>query len=99
QPRRWVSSARDGDELAMVKAARTNATSKAPGETDVIIGGGGHVGLSLALALKRAAPSLQVALVDAAIAGDEAGDGRASAVAAGGRRPVAAHRGVSARRA
>lgn len=70
----------------MVKAARTNATSKAPGETDVIIGGGGHVGLSLALALKRAAPSLQVALVDAAITGDETGDGRASAVAAGGRR-------------
>lgn len=52
---------------------------------DVAIAGGGHVGLTLALALKRAVPSLQVTVVDATPA-DAVPDGRVYAVAAGGRR-------------
>jgi 2-octaprenyl-6-methoxyphenol hydroxylase len=55
-------------------------------DADVLIAGGGHVGLSLALALRRAAPRLRVTLVDAAPPGAEASDTRASAVAAAGRR-------------
>jgi len=51
---------------------------------DVLIAGGGHVGLALALALRRAAPELAVTLVDAAPPSRH--DGRASAVAAAGRR-------------
>ena len=51
---------------------------------DVLIAGGGHVGLTLALALRRAAPSLSVTLVDAA--GPAHHEGRASAIAAAGRR-------------
>jgi 2-octaprenyl-6-methoxyphenol hydroxylase len=51
---------------------------------DVLIAGGGHVGLALALALKRAAPGLSVMLVDPASAPRR--DGRASAIAAAGRR-------------
>jgi 2-octaprenyl-6-methoxyphenol hydroxylase len=51
---------------------------------DVLIAGGGHVGLSLALALRRAAPDLSVTLVDASTPGRH--DGRASAIAAAGRR-------------
>jgi 2-octaprenyl-6-methoxyphenol hydroxylase len=53
---------------------------------DVLIAGGGHVGLALGLALKRAAPDLAVTLVDAAPPGAAARDGRASAIAAAGRR-------------
>jgi 2-octaprenyl-6-methoxyphenol hydroxylase len=59
-------------------------TTKATGVVDVLIAGGGHVGLALALALKRAAPDLSVMLVDPASA--RRGDGRASAIAAAGRR-------------
>jgi 2-octaprenyl-6-methoxyphenol hydroxylase len=55
-------------------------------ESDVAIAGGGHVGLALALALRQAAPSLAVTVVDAAVPGAEAGTLRASAVAAAGRR-------------
>jgi 2-octaprenyl-6-methoxyphenol hydroxylase len=55
-------------------------------DTDVIIAGGGHVGLSLALALRRALPGLGVKLVDATRPETAAGDTRASAVAAAGRR-------------
>lgn len=51
---------------------------------DVLIAGGGHVGLALALALRRAAPGLSVMLVDPA--GSARRDGRASAIAAAGRR-------------
>ncbi|MEO8668311.1 MAG: ubiquinone biosynthesis hydroxylase [Bauldia sp.] len=54
--------------------------------TDVLIAGGGHVGLALALALRRASPRLGVTLVDATPPGAEAKDGRTSAVAAAGRR-------------
>ncbi len=55
-------------------------------EADILIAGGGHVGLSLALALRRAMPSLSVMLVDAAPPEAAARDTRASAVAAAGRR-------------
>lgn len=52
---------------------------------DCLVAGGGHVGTSLALALKRADPHVRVALVDPTPPG--AGpDGRASAIAAAGRR-------------
>ena len=52
---------------------------------DVLIAGGGQVGLGLALALKRSAPEMAVTLVDAAPPG--AGrTGRASTIAAGGRK-------------
>jgi len=52
---------------------------------DVAIAGGGHVGLTLALALRRAAPSLGVTVVDATPP-DARPDGRVYAVAAAGRR-------------
>ncbi len=55
-------------------------------EADVLIVGGGHVGLSLALALRAAMPSLRVVLVDATPPEAQARDTRASAVAAAGRR-------------
>jgi 2-octaprenyl-6-methoxyphenol hydroxylase len=54
--------------------------------TDVLIAGGGHVGLTLALALRQAAPELSVTLVDAAAPEAALRDGRASAIAAAGRR-------------
>jgi 2-octaprenyl-6-methoxyphenol hydroxylase len=60
------------------------ATSSAK-SADVLIAGGGQVGLTLALALRRAAPTLAVLLVDAAPPGQPGGDGRASAIAAAGR--------------
>lgn len=50
---------------------------------DILIGGGGYVGLSLAVAIKKAAPHLQVTVVDAAPAGVWKKDERASAIAAG----------------
>jgi 2-octaprenyl-6-methoxyphenol hydroxylase len=53
---------------------------------DVVIAGGGQVGLALALALARSAPGLEVTLVDAAPAGAGVREGRASTIAAGGRR-------------
>jgi 2-octaprenyl-6-methoxyphenol hydroxylase len=60
--------------------------SRDSGPVDVMIAGGGHVGLALALALRRAAPSLSVTVVDAAPVAPGRHDGRASAIAAGGRR-------------
>ena len=53
---------------------------------DVVIAGGGQVGLVLALALRRSAPGLAVTLVDAAPVGAPYREGRASTIAAGGRR-------------
>jgi 2-octaprenyl-6-methoxyphenol hydroxylase len=53
---------------------------------DVLIAGGGHVGLALALALRRAAPRLSVTLVDADALAPGRHDDRASAIAAAGRR-------------
>lgn len=52
---------------------------------DCIVAGGGHVGCSLALALRRADPRMRVALVDPSPA-TPVDDGRASAIAAAGRR-------------
>jgi 2-octaprenyl-6-methoxyphenol hydroxylase len=54
--------------------------------TDILIGGGGHVGLALAAALRQADARLGVVVVDAAEPGAEAKDTRASAIAAAGRR-------------
>ncbi len=50
---------------------------------DILIGGGGYVGLSLAVAVKKAAPHLQITLVDAAPPGVWKKEERASAIAAG----------------
>ena len=49
---------------------------------DVLVAGGGYVGLSTALAIKHEAPHLAVTLVDAAPEGAELPDTRASAIAA-----------------
>ncbi|BBE73439.1 ubiquinone biosynthesis hydroxylase [Oharaeibacter diazotrophicus] len=54
--------------------------------TDVVIAGGGYVGLSLALGLARAVPGVRVAVVDLRPWRDLAGDPRASAIAAAARR-------------
>ncbi|SON57565.1 2-octaprenyl-6-methoxyphenol hydroxylase [Hartmannibacter diazotrophicus] len=60
---------------------------------DIVIAGGGYVGLSLALALARALPGLKVALVDArppqTDPEEAAKDLRASAIAAAARRMLA----------
>jgi 2-octaprenyl-6-methoxyphenol hydroxylase len=52
---------------------------------DVLVAGGGQVGLGLALALKRSAPDMVVRLVDAAPPGAGRA-GRASTITAGGRK-------------
>jgi len=59
---------------------------------DVVIAGGGHVGLTLALALRRAAPGMSVTVVDATPP-DAVPDGRVYAIAAAGRRMLQ-HLGV-----
>jgi hypothetical protein len=61
-----------------------STTNNAP--IDVLIAGGGQPGLALALALRQSAPELAVALADPA--GDDGAGraGRASTIAAGGRR-------------
>ncbi|MDX0513281.1 ubiquinone biosynthesis hydroxylase [Sinorhizobium medicae] len=53
---------------------------------DVLIAGGGYVGLSLAVSLKKAAPHLDVMVVDAAPEGAWKKDERASAIASGAER-------------
>ncbi|WEX79269.1 ubiquinone biosynthesis hydroxylase [Sinorhizobium numidicum] len=53
---------------------------------DVLIAGGGYVGLSLAVSLKKAAPHLQVMVVDGAPEGAWEKDERASAVTAAAER-------------
>lgn len=53
---------------------------------DVLIAGGGQVGLALALALRRADPATAVTVVDAATPSARPREGRASTIAAGGRR-------------
>jgi len=50
--------------------------------SDILIGGGGYVGLSLAVAIKKAAPHLDIILVDGAPEGAWQKDERASAIAA-----------------
>ncbi|WP_394691434.1 ubiquinone biosynthesis hydroxylase [Hoeflea sp.] len=53
---------------------------------DILVCGGGYVGLSAAVALKLAAPSLDIAVIDAAPPEVWRKDQRASAVAAGAKR-------------
>lgn len=53
---------------------------------DILVCGGGYVGLSAAVALKHAAPSLDIAVIDAAPPEVWRNDRRASAIAAGARR-------------
>ncbi len=48
---------------------------------DVVIAGGGYVGLSLAVAIKKARPHLAVSVIEAAPEGRWQNDGRASAIA------------------
>lgn len=50
---------------------------------DILVGGGGYVGLSAAVSIKAAAPHLSVRVVDAAPPGVWKNDERASAIAAG----------------
>jgi 2-octaprenyl-6-methoxyphenol hydroxylase len=57
---------------------------------DVLVAGGGHVGLSLALALRMADPGLSVMVVDATPPEAVGRDARASAIAAAGRRMLGA---------
>jgi 2-octaprenyl-6-methoxyphenol hydroxylase len=56
------------------------------GSLDILVAGAGYVGLTAAVALKQARPSLTVAVVDAAPEGVWQKDGRASAIAAAARR-------------
>ena len=51
------------------------------GTTDVVIAGGGHTGLALALALRSAAPTMGVTVVDAEKPASDAQEGRTSAIA------------------
>jgi 2-octaprenyl-6-methoxyphenol hydroxylase len=71
-----------------VRVAVKDGTSMVDGTAtidDVLIAGGGQVGLGLALALRRSAPDMAVTLVDATPPG--AGrSGRASTITAGGRK-------------
>lgn len=53
---------------------------------DILIAGGGQVGLALALALRRADPAITVTVVDAEAPQARPREGRASTIAAGGRR-------------
>ncbi len=64
-------------------AGMTESAADRPG--DVLIAGGGQVGLALALALRRSAPGMAVTLVDAAPPGAGRA-GRASTITAGGRK-------------
>ena len=58
-----------------------------PSETvDMLVCGGGYVGLAVAVAVKSSAPSLSVAVIDAAPADAWRKDQRASAIAAAARR-------------
>ena len=58
--------------------------------TDIVIAGGGHTGLALALALRSAAPTLGVTVVDAEAPGGHPQEGRYSAIAPGARRMLEA---------
>lgn len=57
---------------------------------DILVGGGGYVGLSVAVSIKKAAPHLSIMVVDAAPEGVWKKDARASAIAAGASRMLSA---------
>jgi 2-octaprenyl-6-methoxyphenol hydroxylase len=57
---------------------------------DVTVAGGNYIGLTLALALARAVPGLRIAVVEPREGAMLAADGRSSAIAAAGRRLLAA---------
>jgi 2-octaprenyl-6-methoxyphenol hydroxylase len=64
-------------------------TDTAPADpyiNDIVIAGGGQVGLALAVALRLSAPTLSVMLVDATSPVARSREGRASTIVAGGRR-------------
>ena len=61
---------------------RHDADPAPAARADVLVAGAGYVGLSLAVALKRGAPHLDIRVVDAAPEGVWRKDGRASAIAA-----------------
>lgn len=67
----------------MAKRAIAKASTAGQGrKTDILIAGGGYVGLATGVAIAEARPSLKVVIVDAAPAGVWEKDGRASAIAA-----------------
>ena len=70
----------DNSKQEIDVANRKKSASDKP--VDVLIAGGGYVGLSTAVAIKDAAPHLSVTLVDAAPEKAISTDERASAIAA-----------------
>lgn len=67
----------------MAETTENSAPGAEPGErADILIAGAGYVGLTLAVAIKSAAPTLDVRLVDIAPEGVWKKDERASAIAA-----------------
>jgi 2-octaprenyl-6-methoxyphenol hydroxylase len=64
-----------------------NTKRSEPSRADVVIGGGGFAGLALAIALRQGlGETFRVVLADPALGRDNAGDMRASAIAAAARR-------------
>ncbi|UVC08053.1 ubiquinone biosynthesis hydroxylase [Rhizobium sp. TH2] len=57
---------------------------------DILVAGGGYVGLSVAVSIKKAAPHLKIMVADGAPDGAWQRDGRASAIAAAASRMLAA---------
>ncbi len=78
---RAAASKSSGTKKPRTKASRTKASGKVPDTVDVLIAGGGYVGLSLALAIKVGASDLTVAVVDLREPAQADKDGRASAIA------------------
>jgi 2-octaprenyl-6-methoxyphenol hydroxylase len=75
----------------MPQSPASRPSDAAPGRADVVIGGAGAVGLTLALALKTALSGrLRVVVCDPTLAGAPRDDDRAFAVAAGPRRMLQA---------
>ncbi len=62
--------------------AGKSSTNKLPEKVDIVVGGGGYVGLSIAVAIVSAAPHLRVMVVDLAPVEALEMDERASAIAA-----------------
>lgn len=62
------------------------ALARTSNHADVVIAGGGQVGLVLALALRTYAPAMRVTVIDATVPTRRPREGRASTIAPGGRR-------------